>query len=254
MHAARKIRWGRPVIALMECTEKVATRPHYKILQYLLRASGYVNTWSTVVGVAPMTQMTRRRWLSAWVRQDCNVQRAAGIVKFPCSTAEGWKDSSFKFQVPKLVKDQLALTSELKMIYGDPQMVPPKSRNALKHSSCHEVLQSRCIPDDAHVPTLVASYTAHHLLAPAHLQQKGIFASLDFDGNDFAFMDPLSCCAMLGTPQSLTTVLPIDIRKMFRHLGNSVAVPHALLAITVGLNTIGLDINVRQTIESAWQD
>eukprot|EP00438_Fugacium_kawagutii_P030087 Skav228176 [mRNA] locus=scaffold3933:151340:155638:+ [translate_table: standard] len=255
LQAVKKVRWARPVAAFFECTEKTPIHPHFKIIQSALRKAGYVCTWNTINDVSPMTQQSRKRWLSVWIRHDLHVHRVVGSFKFTAVDATAWTHPSFDFKVPRVIKDQLALTCELEEIYGDPKLLAPGLKSTVGPApTMKQVLNFRCIKAEGVMPTVVANYSSQHQLDKEHLQSRGIYAFLTCDHEKYEFVDPIRCIAMLGAPQNAITIFPTVLKKAFQQIGNSIAVPHAVLVSLVGLNNIGFDIDIKQNVESIWLD
>lgn len=198
--------------------------------------------------------MTRKRWLSVWVRCDLDIKAVLGTFKFPC-TDFSWKHPSVEFHIPEPVQRQLMISGDLERIYGDPQMLPPSLRSKISQgASAKEVLKARCVHEKDILPTLVASYGSQHCLPPDHLVQKGIFASVRAVDDSFAFVDPCKLVALLGAPAAFPCVFPLPIKKMFLHIGNAISTSHAALANLVVLNVLGQVTDIRRNIEALWND
>ena len=201
--------------------------------------------------------MFRTRWLAIWSRSDIPIDGTRGSFKLSDVHRKGWNDEAFSFAVPEQIQHQLTLKTEQCLIYGDVDLLPPNKRAVFGNikPSVDAVLKSRCIRDNQFLPTLVASYTQQHNLARSHLQSKGIFAYLIQSSEGFAFIDPFRFASLLGATSEEIVALPVKIEYAFRNLGNAISVPHALLAILVGLSAVKLiPVNIANTIRACWND
>ena len=217
----------------MECADKIESHPHLIHVEKLMNLVGFVLIWKQVVPLHALTHNNRTRWLAVWVRAgekpralDCHVHLAA-------SPRAPWSDACYSFSLPTKIRDQLFLNAEEQEFYGDWTLLPPAKRARYQDTEPSVVLRARVASTSDSLPTLCANYTVQHCLSSSHLQHRGLFASLQLLDKRFAFLDPVRFACLLGP----TTVIamPLTQADAYHHLGNAIAVPHALLALTVGL-------------------
>lgn len=113
-------------------------------------------------------------------------------------------------------------------------MILPRTGRAPKSddpTTNDQVLWERAPPTDQPLPTLCASYSAQHLLAPRHVQTRGLFTFLRRTANGFEFFDPGHFCSLFGTQSHV--VLPTKVSEAFRIVGNAISVPQAVLSLGV---------------------
>ena len=249
-----KIRALRPIAAFFECADKIVAHPHYKILRASLFAAGYKMLWTGVIPYDSLAPMFRTRWLAIWTRVDVPCVQLLGSFKMNDVQKEGWSNSIYDFPVPSQVQHQMKLTSELCETYGDPCLLPT-SKKLNGNPTKTDVLKARCIRASETLPTLCAMYSQQHRIDANHLMSKGIFAALQCNDGTFQFFSPLLFVALLGAVITEPVFLPVKIDLAFLILGNAIAVPHAILTLTIGLvATNFIDQQISQTVSKAWAD
>ena len=250
-----KIRCLRPNLVFFECADKIVSHPHYNIIKMSLKAAGYKPIWSNVVPYEKLAHMFRTRWLAVWARQDVSDVQALGSFKLADVQKIGWDSTSYDFPVPSQLQHQLNLTGELCEIYGNHSLLPPSKKSGCDSPNVVDTLNRRCIKGADPLPTLCARYSQQHLIDKVHLQNKGIFASIQCIDGRYQFLSPLRFVALLGAVVSEPTFVPVKIAPAFLHIGNAISVPHAVLTLSVGLlATKFIEISVSQVVLKAWED
>ena len=255
LEAAAKIRVVRPVCFFIECSDSTTNHKHFPVVRGILKHAGYKMAWSNISNIADMCGMHRCRWLSIWFRLDVEAHMTNGTLKFFDAEGIRWDDRGFHFQIPTCIKDQLHLTPELLNIYGDVSLLPVGLKQKLSPNPTQEdVLRVRCLASGSIMPTLVAAYTKQHRLSSAHVAAKGLFATLDCDGEGFKFHDPLQFIAMLGATTHSSISVDKQLATAFSHLGNGIAVVHSYLTIVLGLCLAScVHIDVTSVVLKCWQ-
>ena len=127
---------------------------------------------------------------------------------------------------------QCTLTDELLKIYMDPHLLPKSwdQRGKPVKRQRKDVEQYRIKHPHGTFGCIMWNYSYGHLLPDTSLQHSGLFGTL------IALPTGLRFMSIPEILMSLTTVMPCwlpeDHRTCIRLLGNSIAVPHALLALT----------------------
>ncbi|CAK8992826.1 tRNA-dihydrouridine(16/17) synthase [NAD(P)(+)]-like (tRNA-dihydrouridine synthase 1-like) [Durusdinium trenchii] len=138
-------------------------------------------------------------------------------------------------------------------VYAQHSFLPPAKRAKFDPAAPAEViLRARFLQPHEPVPTVCAAYGFQHLLPRHLLEQKGIFATLKDGDAGPEFLDPALLAAMLGLFEP--AVLSNQLQLLYRQIGNSIATPHALMALLAGLDYLfqwGLDVN--GAINKVWQ-
>ena len=240
MQVIYSTKWVRPLACLVECSDTVPAHKHYPIIVKSFEFIGYKQCWSQVVPLHELTGMKRSRWLSVFVRNDVQIFNSVGCFKLSDPFHKTWNDPTYDFFLPNDVVDQLLLTEELKLIYGNPQFLPGAKRSSFGPSPPVDfILRSRCVASEDFLPTLCASYASQHEIDSKHIASKGIFASLCIKDGKFAFLDPARFAALLGVTSDQEIFLPRNICDAFHQLGNSMSVVHSILGISIALSILG---------------
>ena len=255
MQVVSGVKWVRPIACLVECSDTVPGHQHYGVIVKSFRYIGYKQVWSQVVPTHDFTGMRRSRWITVFLRNDVQEFDVVGLIKLSDPQHILWSDPTYDFFLPSHVVEQLKLSEELKVIYGDPQYLP-----GFKHGVANEnlrqddILRTRCVSKEDHLPTLCASYAAQHQIDKKHLCSKGIFASLCVRDGEFCFIDPARFACLLGVTQDQGILLPVNIHDAFHQLGNSISVVHAILGVSIALSILGVSKKpIVQTVERCWE-
>ncbi|CAK9002371.1 RNase H domain-containing protein [Durusdinium trenchii] len=243
----------QPVLVFFECADEMATHPHFVLLQTALKLIGYVPIWQQIVPLHQLTHNARTRWLSAWKRFDVPGSSFETTIIPRAPPLTQWHADANKFWLPEDIKQQLILSHEARSKYGDPQLLPPAKRARLNDGSITEVLAKRIPAFNEALPTLCCSYSKQHEIEALHLADKGIFASLLQDGEEFTFINPLMFVSLFGSTDKV--VLPSDVSQAFHLLGNAIAQPHAVLGLAIGLISVSqVQANVLDIVQKSWHD
>ena len=256
VHSIVAAKWLRPNAILVECADTVPSHSHFRLIKASYKLIGYRMHWMKVVAIDQLTSMHRTRWISLWLRNDVVQTDDTCTARLVDPCLVGWDDPLYKFVIPDFLMHQLKITEGLVGFYGNFGMLPP-SKKALvgKDALEHEVLLSRCISHGDTMPTLCSSYTNQHHLDHHHLQNKGIFATLVRDQDEFRFLDPIMFLPLLGATCDQIAIVASEASVAFRHLGNAIAVPHALLVALIGIKSCGFgDFPIDELILKCWND
>ena len=243
-------------VITLECADELASHKHAPLLDRLLMAMGYVLIWKQVVPLQLLTHNFRTRWLSVWARASDPSRALPFALNLIDAPRTSWFQSAYTFALPSVLTDQLHLSGDERRLYGDWNLLPPAKKSKCRsNAQLKEVLEVRVASSSEPLPTLCANYTVQHCLDPCHLRDKGIFAFLISPpwSDEPVFAEPTRCCCLLG-PTS-TVSMPLNVRDAFHHLGNAIAVPHALLAVGIGLTAVAcFEANILQYVKQCWDD
>ena len=250
------VKWTRPNIVWMECSDVVPTHHHYDIIKATFKYIGYRLQWQQISSLSELAGMQRARWLAVWMRCDIATHDVLPSFKLGDVSRRNWSDTEYNFWVPFQMSHQLQLTKQMMNIYGDFNLLPPSKRKEVGNDhSPNKVLQARCVTDSQIMPTLCASYTQQHELDEKHIREKGIFAPLTRFPEGFSFVDPIRFVAMFGATVDRVRVIPCKLQIAFHQLGNAIAVPHAALAVCAGCSIAGIiKVPVLQHVIECWND
>ena len=243
---------GQPHMLTVECVDEISAHPHFAVLEAMFTKGGYRCIWQHIVPYHQLSHVSRTRWLSVWVRFDIVVECLGPSLPVRADRIIPWSSQHYRYVLPRLLREQLTLTQSELQVYGDARFLPMAKQNqTLQSASQTQVLRKRIQDPYETLPTLCASYGNQHNLSPAHLQARGIFAVLDFDGKDFFFIDPFVHCSLLGATESIAVSFKMVLA--FRQIGNAISVPHAILTLGVGFRAIlSWDLPVHALVLKCW--
>ena len=249
------LRVMQPIAIALENVSEFRSHPHAGIILRFLEWAGFRLVWQQIHDLKSLSSCSRARWLGVFLRKDMDSDLKIGNFQLSDMQVDLWDSVGYQFELPPAMKQQLILTPDLVKLYGDQDLLP-KAKHTGSQMTVQQVLKARCPSSEDILGTLVASYMRQHELPLHHLTKSGIFAELMCVKDDkFSFFDPVRWAALLGNLHTL--FLPYAMEEAFLILGNSIAVPHAALALIVMLNhTIcqKASIPVDQTIKQMWAD
>ena len=243
----------QPVCITAECADEIIEHDHFRFVDLLFRSLGYKKVWTQVTPLHHMANHFRTRWLSAWRRSDVEAVFVGFTFPLRHSPRCPWDDPSNHFRTPQVWRPQLCLSNSERATYNNPNLLPRHGRtwNSDDPTAKDQVLWERVPPTDQPLPTLCATYSSQHLLAPSHVQTRGLFTFLRRTADGFEFFDPGLFCSLFGT-QSLV-VLPTKVSEAFRVVGNAISVPQALLSLGVVMHAVGqLSIDPLHLVRKSW--
>ena len=249
--AIEQVAITQPLIVVAECADETPKHPHFELLSATFSLLGYKRAWQQIVPTHQLTHAFRTRWLAVWLRQDIPGKCIDAVFELRHSHFAPWHSEGNKLYVPPQILRQLILDEQLCQIYGNPEFLPPKKR--VKYSCQAQVFEIRQASLTDPLPTLCASYTRQHCLDEQHIREKGIFATLQVIDDQVSFLDPLRFIALLGTTGKVT--IPLNVGDAFHILGNSIGLPHALLACAVAFSSVlDFDWFPSRLVAECWQD
>eukprot|EP00438_Fugacium_kawagutii_P015954 Skav228854 [mRNA] locus=scaffold1718:130032:132638:+ [translate_table: standard] len=253
VEAINTVKKARPLVVSCECSDSTPTHRDFHFLRACFHRIGYKAVWSTVLDLDTFSGMKRSRWIAVWIRNDVTQRVHVGNFKFGIPSIT-WENPMFDFPTPAILSEQLPLTPSQLKVYGNTKFIPPNKRFLLPEDpTVEQVLEIRAITKGMVLPTLCASYGKQHSLSDEHLPTRGIYASLLKDQDEWKFINPLIYLSMFGLTVNKSVVIATRLSIICKQLGNSIALPHALLGLLVALNTAGLiESPINETIRSAW--
>ena len=236
---AAELRFLRPDVIAAEQVETFRSHEHFQGVIDAFKWAGYQLIWETCSDLKDVSPITRKRWLGVFVPLPyaTKIGNKIDLIKLP-------KTNVFSFhalvQLPRDHEDELILTEDMIDIYSDPMLSKPgKGQFGIK--SREHVLQERVKGPFAELNTVMAMYGNQHSLSMNVLKEKGLFTELTQCNNEIRFWSPFEFAVMHC--RNTCWCIPKMSRLGHLTIGNSIAVPHAVLALTVARNAI--DINAQ---------
>lgn len=247
----------QPLAIFLENVEGIRSHPHMSILKRFITWAGFKVVWSQSSCLSEISHCFRKRWLAVLIRQDLIQDAPEGFGTFRLGGCDivGWNEPDHQWNLPTSMNKQLIIDENLWPSYGCRELLPSQRQERVVSDSPVDVLRARIPSPHEPLATLVASYGTQHLLSSQQLKARGIFADVvESDHQQFSFLDPVMWMSLLGCTQS--TFLPADVTAAFAHVGNSIAVPQAALAVMVGLHATKLcdpGVSIKGTVMKLWQ-
>eukprot|EP00438_Fugacium_kawagutii_P028864 Skav214203 [mRNA] locus=scaffold2153:251990:255268:- [translate_table: standard] len=257
LHICKLARMARPAFIALENVDEIAANDHMVVIKAFVKWAGYRLQWSLVDDLANIAPAHRRRWLAVLIRNDLAKENPFVLPESdPNHDKDQWTDEKYSFPLPPSLQSQLIIPDDLFHAYGVVDFLPVSKRSALPaQPSFDEVLRSRLTPEDDDLPTLVANYSAQHLLPIEYVRKAGLYADLDKpDGQPFQFHSPTRWAAILGNLRAMHW--PQALRDIFHQLGNSICVTHAALGLVVALHEIDIHdrfFDIGQVVAMVWK-
>eukprot|EP00438_Fugacium_kawagutii_P021445 Skav226905 [mRNA] locus=scaffold853:98357:103755:+ [translate_table: standard] len=240
--------WGalsliRPKVIDMENVATLMQHHHWPQILEFINWCGFRVRWSVTLNLSQVLPQNRDRLL---LIATCYEDDALQL-----HTCIGWPvycpptiDDSFIF-MPDIEPwiSQVRLTDELIKLYLDPSSLPRKAIPGLDNQSKRtklDVLSYRCKfgPDVA--TCIMANYGFAHEL-PAHtLQAGGLYGCVVIRPEGIRFFQPHEVALLMGATQDVW--LPLEAKKALKLMGNTIAVPHASIALCNSLAFLNADV------------
>ena len=242
----------QPVFIAAECVDDITSHPHYGYIQDFLTTIGYARIFDQVTPHHQVSNHTRSRWLSTWVRRDIDAMPVANSFIPMVFPREPWTSQLYEFPVPRVWADQLRLSPSELEFYADPLLLPPAKRSRVNYDAKpSQVIELRFPSGSEPLPTLCASYTNQHMLQIDHIRGKGIFAVLDQHARGISFFDPAKFCSLFGACELI--VLPSKLQEAFKCVGNAITVQHGLIPLLFGIQAVFKQpLDLHNLVKQSW--
>lgn len=233
-YTAAEMRFLRPDVIAAEQVETFRSHEHYQGVIDAFKWAGYQLVWETCSDLKDVAPISRRRWLGVFVRVPfaSKIGCRIDLIKLPITNVFSFHSL---IKLPCEHEEELTLTEDLLSTYSDPSLCRyGKGRVDIK--TREHVLQERIKGPFAQLNAVMAMYGNQHGLPLKTLKEKGLFAELTQGNHGIRFWSPFEFAIL----HCRNTCLSIPKMSRLGHMtiGNSIAVPHAVLALFVARNAI----------------
>ena len=220
---------------VVENVASIMLHDHYGALREFAKNYGFFLVHSTSIDSFPFLPIKRNRWIAAFVRHelipDNLIMDVVDEYRFPQlklgPSTMGARDcihsSLSEYEKVELQPSALAM---VKMCCSD---FLPRSFEKIPGTS---VLQTRIQTFDDPLQSAMATYGSQHELDDLLLKDKGMFTTLysgEKDRSQPRYYSPFEFLASMAWPSK--AVLPLDIKQAWKAAGNSITIPHVVLAL-----------------------
>ena len=222
-------------LIVVENVASIMLHQHFGALQKFVNDCGFSLVHGTSIDSYPFLPIKRNRWIAAFVTRDLipsqEIMDFVDECKFPKMSlgpaSMGARDclhiSLQDYEKTELQPSALAMA---KMCCND--FLPRSFEGTPKLN----VLQSRIKSPNDPLQSAMASYGSQHELDDALLRDKGLFTTLisgERDHSQPRYYSPFEFLASMAWPSKAT--LPADIKQAWKASGNSITIPHVILAL-----------------------
>ena len=230
-------------LIVAENVASIMMHEHFETLRVFAKDCGYSLMHSASIDSFPLLPIKRNRWIAAFARHDLipdnEIIRMVDSYRFPKmrlnpSTMGGRDCIHFSLQDYEKVELQPSALAMVKMCSSD---FLPRSFERIPGKS---VLQARIRTFHDPLQSAMASYGSQHELDDMLLKDKGLFTTLysgEKDRGQPRYYSPFEFLASMAWP--VNVALPRDIKLAWRAAGNSITIPHVVLALFKTHATLG---------------
>eukprot|EP00438_Fugacium_kawagutii_P033514 Skav222489 [mRNA] locus=scaffold1835:132031:138099:- [translate_table: standard] len=226
------VKFLEPRFLLIEQVGGFASHDHRDLILQQIRWAGFHLQWGRVIDLQSICPVKRTRWLGLAIKVGDPVavprpfkcwdpSPPTGPVAFDAVFPDAWTN------IPELQISPKAMN-----MASDVALLPPNKRQRVAPA---DVFSSRCYSGKDIIPTFMAAYTNQHNLNPKLLEEKGLMTHFVKLSEDQAarMWHPLEAL-ILHAPYKHFWI-PHDWITAWRHIGNHISVPHALLLLVNAL-------------------
>ena len=231
---------------LLEQVAHFQAHPHYNKVLSIWDQAGYVIVWHATLNLLDVLPGQRKRFLLVLRHRSAPIARALNVGTWTTSRRMNLGQARVLFQLPPPMKAACRISDKAMEVYMDPWYVPSPPAPHLKPQTPAKY-RLRYERDVAGV--FMAQYQFQHEL-PGHMLDKGVLACLLGVQGEVRFFAGPEIAAVHGA------VLPIFLhenhRTQMRFLGNSIAVPHALVPLAHACAHLGVPGSPEPAEAVAW--
>ena len=220
----------RPRIVLLENVSGMRNHSQWEVIVHLFAWASYKLKWVTVLDLVEVIPQHRERLLLIAVDQNAHDLELHDCQKWPVSGNHSLRSYH---AIVELDCDWCKLTTldrEELQLYLSPDHLPKNSfgQNGNKRQK-RDVTKYRLRTIDDVVGTFMTSYGFAKSLDVSLIQRSGVFGTLLLQGNEVRKFSVPEIAILQGVCEPIW--LPEDLQEATFLLGNSIAVPHAAIAI-----------------------
>ena len=227
-------RWLRPMYIALEQVSNFHSHEHKHWIMKALHMVGYRLTWQKVCNLAIHAQTNRHRWLGLAIRMAEHVPQVS-FSMWPAHECT-WPDVST--MIPQQDLKTLHLNADIVELASSAGFL----KITLTQLPTPEVIFAKRIykPTDV-FPTFMALYGQQHLMNREYLRKHGYlghFVHEDKAPYHCRFLHPAEVALLHGSCNKV--YIDSDHKQAWHHLGNMIAIPHALLVLGNVVRALGI--------------
>ena len=245
-------RFLQPEFIAVEQVSGFACHDHKHKVMQTISMCGYQVVWSRTVDLAWFGPLNRSRWLALLQRVVDMPPVDAPVLHFP--TMSNWIPNNYDalFPFDDGLDTQLLISPQMRAVVHDVRYLPAAKRVKL---GTQNAMTQRTHDGSQKFPVFMATYGVQHTLPEHLLQEKGCMAHFYADPQHGArLLHPHEMALLHGVSESFFAFN--DFRSSWKHLGNQIAVQHALIPLTMACMTFdipGDKVTVSEALQT-WEE
>lgn len=237
VRVAAFMRFYQPEALVVEQVHTFREHAHFKCVIDTFKFSGYHLAWETIEDLKSIAPVTRKRWLGLFLKKGVEHQHVGshGFLRMPETNLGRFRTF---IQLPEDHENELLLSDDLKLIYGDPLLYKGKSVHggSFRPMTPKDVLEARTKNVFSSMSTIMALYGSQHEIPRHSLLLNGLFTELVEGAKGLRFFSPFECAILHGVNGCFQ--LPAGSRIGHHVVGNCISVPHAILALATARSAV----------------
>ncbi len=223
----------RPKWILLENVVGFKNHKHMKFCVAILNACNYKMLWSKDIDAAHFGSSHRQRWLGLAVSNSLSNDVINQFCMWPTIQSLTPDRIGAIFPNPPDASE-LVLKQIMHSFAHEWILLPPQDKPSLKEATGQQIFRSRCFTKQQQHPTFMAQYGSQHEMSRNQMELKGYYAH--FYQQDDGTCRLLHPCEIAMIHLHWDRVLiSHDIKEGWKHIGNMITIPHALLMISNAL-------------------
>ena len=219
----------RPKWILMENVVGFKNHKHMKFCTAILQACNYRLVWSNDIDAAQFGASHRQRWLGLAVSNSSCKDVQNSFSLWPSNQQLTPDIIGAIFQNPPDASE-LALKQIMHSFAHEWILLPPQDKPGLREATGQAIFRSRCYTKYQQHPTFMAQYGSQHEMSRNQMELKGYYAHFyQSDDGTTRLLHPCEI-AMIHLHWNFI-LIPHDFKEGWRHIGNMITIPHALLML-----------------------
>ena len=214
-------------IVLFEQVANFAQHPHHAFIMQAWQDAGYTILWQSTLDLVDVLPGHRSRFLLVLGHRSLKTQAPLTVGAWHTQRRQNLGMAKVLMPLPPALKQANTPDAATLDIYMDPYFVPSPRCAGLRPQT-PEAYRLKKATDVA--TTFMAQYQFQHLLPPRMLE-KGILGTLVFHEGVVRFFSGPEIAAIHGAVRPI--YLSHDRQVQMRLLGNSIAIPHALVPLSI---------------------
>lgn len=242
-------KWIQPKMILVEQVAGFSHHPHKQWILKTFNVAGFRLIWAKTLDIRGICPTSRSRWIALFANANLELKTSMQIQQWLSQDFPNPDSYDAVFPQDLAFDSRLFLDPSARRILSDKNFLPPAKRARFNGNAFAE----RVLTSSQATPTFMASYWSQHCIDENLLRNSGCLTHLlKTDNCDGRYWHPGEVFMLhMGIRQFY---IDANWTRAFRFLGNQIAVPHAIFALTNALRLlekIPQEVHVDQVLKFA---